>query len=405
MYILFLALSGWIVFQLTLPFFTVLASRIAGRERLNTVTPPPPPRDYACIITAYKNAAITLPLIRSLLQQRSGIFHIYVVADECPPGFDPRTDDGRVSVFQPPAPLRLKLASIRYATERFVRPHNYVLIFDSDNLAHPDFLSELDRYAAAGYRVIQGRRTAKNTNNHIAAADSLGEIYKNYTERYATWLLGSSAVISGSAMATHIDLYLAHLNSPEVQNGWSKGRRALAAEDKILQSFLLKKGETIAFAKNAVCYDEKVQTGAAVETQRSRWLYAYFQNLPNTLQILVTGLLHANWNQFFFGLATSLLPMFIQVALAFVLFLIGLLVAPAVSLMIAVAGWVFVFTVFWTLYLSGESAVARQAMTAVPGFIWRQARALLKMSNPNKNFVPTQHTEAVQVDDVMKQDK
>ena len=404
MLLLFYVLSAIIIFQLTLPFLTVVMSRLVGRERLTPQSGTVEARDYACIITAYKNAAIAIPLVESLLKQSDHRFHIYLVADECPADFSTGIQDNRLTVLLPNPPLRLKVKSIIHATEHFVRKHNYIAIFDADNLVHPDFLKEIDRYAAAGHRTIQGLRTAKNTDNHFAAADSLGELYKNYIERYAPYLLGSSSVISGSGMATETQLYMAYLNSPEIQQGQYLGKRMLQ-EDKILQNFLLKRGETIVYARQAVCYDEKVQTGEAVETQRSRWLFSYFQNLPNTLQILGKGLFSFNWNQFFFGLVTLSLPMFIQLGVAFVLFLVGILLAPAVSVAIVAAVGIFATTVFWTLSLFGEPGVAARALSAIPAFIWRQARALLKMSNPDKNFKHTEHTQFVKLEDVLEKDK
>lgn len=400
MYYLFAAFSGILVFQLVLPFLTVAAARLFGRDTGKTATTDTGKRNYACIITAYKNAAIAIPLVHSLLRQRYPHFHIYLVADECPADFDPGTQDAKLTVFQPDPPLRLKVKSIIYAMERLVRTHDYMAIFDADNLAHPDFLTVIDQYAAAGHHSIQGQRTAKNTDNAFAAADSVGELYKNYIERYAPWLLGSSAVISGSGMAVETGLYRAYLQSPAIQEGQHLGKRMLQ-EDKILQNFLLLRGERIAFAQKAVCYDEKIQNADAVQTQRSRWLFSYFQNLPNTLRILISGILHLDWNRFFFGLVTLSLPMFIQVGLAFLLFVLGWFVAPVWSVALAAAVVVFAFTVLWTLSLSGAPGLVRRAFIAIPAFIWRQMRALLGMRNPDKNFKHTEHTKVVTVDEVL----
>ena len=160
-------LSGLIIFQLILPFITVFLSRWTSGpvlpENGNAVA------DYACIITAYKNAAIAAPLVQSLIRQSYPHFHIYLVADECPPVTIPAHPS--VTVLEPSGPLRLKARSIIYAMEHLVRPHQYIVIFDADNLAHPDFLKETDRYVTAGFTCIQGERTAKNTDNNFAAAD------------------------------------------------------------------------------------------------------------------------------------------------------------------------------------------------------------------------------------------
>ncbi len=397
---LYFAVVALVVFQLVLPFLTILLSRLFGRERAGKHGAIPPPRDYGCIITAYRNAAIAIPLVQSLLQQKYPNFHIYLVADNCPPDFDPNITDDRFTYLQPNPALNLKARSIIYAMDRFVRHHHYTAVFDADNLAHPDFLAIIDQYAAQGHACIQGQRTAKNTDNQFAAADALGEHYKNYIERYAPYLLGSSAVISGSGMATRTDLYRAYLDSPAIQEGQNLGKKMLQ-EDKILQNFLLLRGERIAYARAAICYDEKVETADAVQTQRSRWLFSYFQNLPNTLAILGKGVLRFDWNRLLFGLVTLALPMFIQLGVAFVLFLIGLIVSPLASIFLALAVVVFAANLFWVLALSGHPGLGRRALGAIPAFVGRQAIALLRMGNPSKNFKHTEHKRYVSVDEIL----
>lgn len=407
-YISYLALVAWVVFQLGFPFVTVLGAQLFGsrfatykvapREQFATCKVAPREPDYACIITAYRNAGIARPLVESLLRQSYPQHIIYLVADECP-AFDFGIADVRYVPLRPEPPLRLKVKSIRYAVERFQRPHTHIAVFDADNLAHPLFLEEINRYVQAGQHCIQGQRTAKNLDSDYAAADSLGELYKNYIERYCPTLLGGSAVISGSGMATESALYRAYLDSPEIAAGQHQGKKMLQ-EDKILQNFLLRQDCRIAYAPEAVCFDEKVTSGEAVQTQRARWLFSYFQNIPNALGILRRGLLRGSWNQAFFGIVTLALPMFLQLGLAAVLALVGLWVAPRASAVLAGAVLVFAGTVLWTLRLSGAPQAVWQAIWAMPQFVWRQARALVKMNNPNKHFKHTEHNKYVSVDEV-----
>lgn len=398
-----------IVAHLITPFLTTLFARLIGRDGRHAQSKSV---DFGCIITAYRNAEIARPLVASLLKQTHGLYHVYLVADECPPDFTLGLDDHRVSVILPEAPLRLKAKSIIEAMRQSVRKHDFIVIFDADNLAHPNFLEEISHYVGAGFLCVQGRRTAKNTDNSFAAADSLGEIYKNHIERYAPFLLGGSSVISGSGMATETALYQAYLDGPEIQAGRHLGKKMLQ-EDKILQNFLVQRGIRIAYAIHAVCYDEKVQSGEAVETQRSRWLYSYFQNLPNAFGLLVQGMKRLNWNQLYFGWITSAPPMFIQVGLALILLVINLIfwpedggfsrfiwhVAPLIALLI------FAGNVFWTLSLSGAPDAVWRAVGAMPAFVWRQFRGLFKMRNPNKHFKHTEHTQYVSVDEVLKKEE
>jgi cellulose synthase/poly-beta-1,6-N-acetylglucosamine synthase-like glycosyltransferase len=399
----YLIFAGLIVFQLILPFLTVLFSQLFGRERLNTAQNLEAKNfDYGCIITAYRNSAIAKPLIQSLLQQKHQNFVIYLVADECPE-VDFGINDARF-VYLRPEPLRLKAKSIIHAMENYLRPHDYTVVFDADNLAHPDFISEINKYSNSGFRAIQGQRTAKNLDSTLAAADSLGELYKNFIERYAPYLNGGSAVISGSGMAVETNLYWEYLRCPEIEQGkhlWKK----MLQEDKILQNFLLRRNETIGYAWNAICYDEKVETLEGVQTQRSRWLFSYFQNVPNALGILRRGLFNFSINQLYFGLVTISLPMFMQLALALGLAVLGLFLSPKMTLILVVSVVIFALNVLWTMKLSDAPPAVWNAIKATPAFIWRQFTGMFKMSDPNKNFKHSEHTKMVSVEDLLGKNK
>jgi len=395
-----------IAIQLVYPFVTVLLAQLFGGKtyELKPIRPSsitsPPIHHFACIITAYRNAVITYPLVESLLRQTHSNLTIYLVADECP-DFDFGLDDPRFVVLRPSEPLRLKAKSLLLAMDNFRHPHDFVAVFDADNLAHPKFLEELNRFADAGFRCIQGQRLAKNLDTTYAALDSMGEHYKNYIEREVPFRLGGSAVISGSGMATESVLYRTYLTSPEIEQGKHQWKKMLQ-EDKILQNFLLRRGERIAYARRAIVFDEKVETGEAVETQRSRWLFSYFQNMPNALGILLSGIWGLNLNQLYFGFVTLVLPMFIQLGLAMVLAAIAFFVAPIWSIVLLAALVIFSLNILWSLRLDGAPPEVWNALWQVPKFMLRQFAGLLKMRDPNKHFKHTEHRKIVSVDEIAR---
>jgi cellulose synthase/poly-beta-1,6-N-acetylglucosamine synthase-like glycosyltransferase len=193
--------------------------------------------------------------------------------------------------------------------------------------------------------------------------------------------------------------YKAYLASPEIERGKEQWKKMLQ-EDKILQNFILRQNKKIAYARKALVYDEKVDTGAAVETQRSRWLFSYFQNLPNSAGILLRGLSGLRWNQLYFGFVTLVLPMFIQVGLALGLALLGLFIQPAWSLALVAALGFFAAGVLLSLKWDGAPAAVWDAVWNVPKFILRQFTGLFKMANPNKNFQHTEHRKMVSIEEI-----
>ncbi len=397
----FYILSGFIIFFLILPFLVVLFGSlfkdpIDKRRKYNTR---PSNFDFANIITAYRNADIAEPLVQSLLEQKNVKQHIYLVADNA--NLKNWTlQHENLTILQPEQALNLKIKSVIYATERFVRPHQYTIIWDADNLAHPNFLEEINKYANAGYVAIQGQRTAKNFDTRIAGADALGEYYKNFIERLLPPRIGSSSVISGSGMAVRTDIYNSYLYGKNIQEGQKKYRKMMQ-EDKILQNHLLNSEKRIMFAEKAICYDEKITSAQAVETQRSRWLFSYFQNIPNSLGFILKGFFTLNWNKFLFGLLTFAPPLFIIVGLAGCTFLAALVLDPRIAWAIFIAGSIFVLNIFLSLVISEAPKSVFASLSAIPQFIWRQFLGLFKMVNPDKNFKPTDNKQTVRVNELI----
>jgi cellulose synthase/poly-beta-1,6-N-acetylglucosamine synthase-like glycosyltransferase len=363
---------------------------------------PPETKDrktFGIIITAYRNWEISVPLVQSLLKQDyAGKFRVYLVADHCPPAKYPIEDD-RLSVFWPKPTLNLKAKSIIYAAERFESEYDQIIVFDADNLAAPHFLHWINRYAQLGYKAVQGQRTAKNLDTFYARADAAGEFYKNYTDRELPFRLGASSVISGSGMSVEREVYLGYLQSREIQEGQHLWKKMLQ-EDKILQNYLVRQNFRIAYAPEAVLFDEKVSNGEAVETQRSRWLYSYFQNIPNALGLIRRSLGNGSFNQFWFGWVAIAPPLFIQILLAGLFAILGLIFYTPVFYLMLIGGIVFVGNIPLSLYLSDAPAAVRSVFWRLPVFAWRQFRSLGKIKDPNKNFKHTEHQKMVSLDDL-----
>jgi cellulose synthase/poly-beta-1,6-N-acetylglucosamine synthase-like glycosyltransferase len=399
--LIFYIISGIFLFFLLFPFFTVIFSLFTKDKTLEKQQgKPQKDYDFANIITAYKNADIAKPLIESLLMQGHKRHHIYLVADNADVSHW-QIQHEKLTVLSPKEALNLKVKSIIHARENYVRQHDYAVIWDADNLAHPRFLETINTYANAGHKAIQGQRTAKNLDTLMAAADSLGEFYKNYIERLVPPLLGSSTVISGSGMAVEQEMYDAYLFGKDIAEGKNKGKKMLQ-EDKILQNHIVGEGERIFYAQKAICYDEKVTSANQVETQRSRWLFSYFQNIPNSTGFILRGVCSLNWNKFFFGLMTASLPLFILLGFSGMLFLLGLFIDVKISFLLAIAVLVFIGNIFLCLYLSKVPPMVWKAVRAIPTFVLKQFSALFKMVNPDKNFHHSEHTVVVSIDKILQ---
>jgi cellulose synthase/poly-beta-1,6-N-acetylglucosamine synthase-like glycosyltransferase len=385
-----------LVFYACFPAVSLLAASVTRRR---SVLLTGREQSIACIITAYKQCKIALPQIESLLRQRYGSFHIYLVADHYAGRLEV-TPHPALTILYPEPYLNSKVLSIKYAMDRFGRAHDAVLILDADNLLHPDALAYLNSYLESGFVAVQGQRTAKNLDTTMAVLDALGELYYNTTQRETPFRIGSSATIAGSGMAVSFDFF-----SRYIQRMFGEGKQFEIAEDKLLQMMLAESRHRIAWCREALIFDEKVAHGSQIQRQRTRWIRSWFQHWGTAMRMTGNGLLRFDWNMFYFGLMLSFPPMFILTGGLVFTALAGIPVDMYIT-MAAVAG-LLVFTLQFVLALAVAKAPAPfwRVLPSIPALVWRQILAVLKIKASKKDFLATDHSKTVGIDEVWEKRK
>ncbi len=373
------------------PAVSLFLSAFPPRKKLPAGTEE---HSFACIITAYKDVNIALPQIRSILRQRYSNYHIYLVGDHCVKP-DNLPSDERLTILFPDPYLNSKVLSIKYAMDHFVHEPNAILILDSDNLLQEQALDRLNRYLLAGYTAVQGQRTAKNLDTTVAALDALGELYYNVIQRDTPFLIGSSATIAGSGMCVRTTFFRSY-----VDRMFSEGKQFEIAEDKLLQMMLVQSGHRIAYCREALIFDEKVTHGNQVQRQRTRWIRSWFQHWSTAIRLMGSGLVHFDWNVFYFGLMLSFPPMFLLVAGLLFIASAGLILNPLMSLLCLAGLGIFSLQFFAALLKSPAPAPIWKAIPKIPVFVWRQVLAVMKIQASKNDFMATDHTENTEIEDV-----
>lgn len=397
LHIILLAVQVFVIFFLLLPFFNLFFSLFIPKKKLRKNFDKK--HDFAAVITAYKEIDIAIPCIDSILKQKYENYVIYLVADQCDiSGVNIQSD--KLVILNPQEKLGSKVKSIKHAIANFKRKHDAIIIFDPDNLAHPQMFSKMNLYFNNGYKAVQGRRTAKNVDTVYACLDAMGEYYYNYVTKYAPYKLRSSSPIAGSGMALDYDLYIEHLNNQEISSNINK---VIVAEDKLLQAEIVAKGFEIAFARDAIIYDEKVSSGAQVERQRTRWINSYFKYSIKAVQIIFQGIFRFNWNQFLFGLNIFLPPLFLLILSSGFFFILNFFVDKQMFIVWLCALAIFFLNFNTALLLSNVEKEIWKSMWGIPLFMFNQIMALLKIKRSNKEFMETEHTKLVTIDDVLAQ--
>lgn len=346
--------------------------------------------DFGLIITAHQETDFVPPLVDSILKQTYPHFQAYIIADDCPPGVL-GFPDTRVSVLEPSPALHSKIKSIHYALDHFQRRHDAFIIVDVDNLLHPSFLETMNAYFRKGYKVVQADFKPKNTDTHFARLDAIGDMFNFFVEREARMRLGLSSAIWGAGIAIECDLYR-EIEYADLLGGF----------DKKLQAHLAQHVRRIAFAPEAILYDEKVITGQSLENQRTRWLNSYFKYFGESFAILLNGLKKADFNLVYFGYNTIRPPLFIVFGGALACLAVDYFVRPdlAIAWLLILLSFVLSFIVI--VIMKGKTMRYLQTLVLMPLFVLRQVAALFKIKKAKRSFLKTRHERLIYIDDLVK---
>jgi len=377
-------------FNLILPLFLFIAKSILAKE-----APRPLPEseyDYAIIVTAYEQTTLLPSVVDSILKLDYKNYLVYIVADNC----DISTlnfNSSAVIVLRPEEVLASNTKSHFYAIKNFKREHDFLTIIDSDNLVEPQYLNELNRFFNAGYIAVQGVRAAKNLNTSYACLDEAGDMYYRFIDRKLLYEVGSSASLAGSGMAFTTAYYRECLEFLNIKG---------AGFDKALQMEILNRGKRIAFAENAIVYDEKTSKSGQLVNQRARWINTWFKYAGQGVKLIGSGLYNLNWNQFLCGIVFSRPPLFIIVGLTFLSMVLDLFVAPVMLLF-----WLFAIVSFFLIFFTAlrhfrATKAIYRALVNIPRFIFLQVLSLMKVRSANKISTATVHYHDSTIDQVDK---
>jgi cellulose synthase/poly-beta-1,6-N-acetylglucosamine synthase-like glycosyltransferase len=392
-----IALTVFITFQVLLiihllfPGILLLFKKIFRNPLVNTqFINPDFEVDYAIIVTAYEQITLIPSVVNSILQLNYKNYLIYVVADKCDISTLNFLDE-RVIILRPEDTLSNNIKSHFYAIDRFVRPHERLTIIDSDNLVDPEYLNELNKIFLHGYEAVQGVREAKNLNTNYACLDAAGDIYYRYIDRELLFKAGSSASLSGSGMAFTTRLYKDCLENL-VNSG--------AGFDKILQYEIVVRKLKIAFADQAIVYDEKTSKSDQLVKQRARWINTWFKFFILGLKLNMTGIVNLNRNQFLFSIMLLRPPLFILFFLSFVCFAINSLIMPLASLVWFVSAIIFMAMFYQSLNYFKADRRIYDSLKSVPKFMFYQVLALFKAKKANELSVATKHDQDAKISDL-----
>lgn len=393
LYVLFVAIQVLLAAYLLQPALLLVVYAVLSLFKKKQISASADDKSFsfAVIVTAHKNLQLVPPLVDSVLRQTYGHFKVYVVADNCEQTDIGYNNHAQVKVLAPEKPLNAKIRSIDHAINNFDEAHDVLIILDADNLLHPDYLSVLNTYFNKGYRAVQTNMLAKNNDSTYAKLDAAGNYFSNFTDRRMRMEMGLSANIWGLGIALETSLY----KEVVYQN-------FLGGFDKKIQADIVKLIPQLAYAEDAIVYDEKIDSGDALETQRTRWINAYFKYFKYGWNVFVTGLKRGSFNLMFFGFNLLRPPLFLQISAALFFAVLNLFIAP--QLAFAWIGALMLFPLSFLIIvavMSTDKGVV-SSLLYLPLVFLRQLRAFLHIGRANKAFLQTQNNKVIYIEDLLK---
>jgi cellulose synthase/poly-beta-1,6-N-acetylglucosamine synthase-like glycosyltransferase len=364
----------------------LLTFALAGRLRPEPAVPGVTGRlrRVLVMLPAYREDAVIVDSAAAALRQTYPRDHleVVVIADSLQPETLDQLRQLPIWVVPVSFDVSTKAKALQSALGHLPAAYDVAVVLDADNHMAVDCLFRLLAPFDRGFRAVQGHRVAKNLNTSVAILDAVSEEINNHLFRRGHRALGLSAALIGSGMAFDYALLRAVLPRVQVVSGF----------DKEMECVLLRDGVEIEYAPRALIYDEKVQSAAVFEKQRTRWLAAQLRILRENIGPGFAALLRGNVDYFDKAFQALLLPR---------LMLLGSLVVLAV-LAAAVGGWwvaavagLQLALLLLTFYLSVPDTlrplVGVKELLRLPPLFFRFVRSLFKVGRAKKQFIHTPH--------------
>lgn len=255
----------------------------------SVATSAPKEHSIAVFIPAYKEDAVIIPVAKEALKQSYTNYTVVVIADSLKRETLEQLSQLPIQLVEVNFEESTKVKALQMALNQLKTNYDIAVVLDADNVMEADFLSKINSAYSQGFKAIQGKRLAKNTDGSFALLDAISESINNNIYNLGQITLGFSARLVGSAMAFEYQLFASLIHDSTAIGGF----------DKELELKLLEKRTFIHYLDNAVVWDEKVSKGAVFAKQRTRWLSAqYFYLSTYGFRALVALLKEGNFDYF-----------------------------------------------------------------------------------------------------------
>lgn len=245
---------------------------------------------YGVVICARNEEKVIGNLIDSIQAQSydSRLVQIFVAADNCTDSTAEICRRKGCTVYERNDPEHARKGyAMQFLFEQIGRDYGIesfdgYIVFDADNLLHPDFITELNKAFDTGAGVVVGYRNTKNFDrNFISAGYGIHFMRSVVTYHRPRVWLHTSTHIAGTGFV---------IASRLLKDGW---RYTCLTEDTQFTLNSVAAGEYIAFCEDAEFFDEQPYELRVMARQRIRWIkgrmYSFFSTLPGLFKGIFTN--------------------------------------------------------------------------------------------------------------------
>jgi len=396
--------------QLIIVFFTLYYFIIAffGIHKKNENKILTPKNTFAVIVAAHNEEQVIGQLIENLrvLNYPRELYNIYVVADNCKDKTATIAQSAGATVFERFNPeQRGKGYAMEWIFEKLLaqkKQYDAVVVFDADNLVHPNFLLEMNNRLCKGEKVIQGYLDAKNPNDTwITATFAISFWVVNHIWHLAKYNLGLSSVLGGTGMCISTDILK--------KFGW--GATCLTEDMEFTMKVLLI-GIRTTWAHDAIVYDEKPLTFKQSWNQRKRWAQGHFDVAGRYIPKLLLEGIKRRDIRLFDGVLHLVQPYFLLLSTTFILLsylyhitpfytnILYMVLPIEIWTIIAIGQYVFPIIILAKIQVNWKTWFY---LIFYPIFIysWIPITILGFLHRNNRNWSHTQHTRSLSYRDIL----
>ena len=260
--------------------------------------PDPNPNRLAVLICARNEEKVIARLIRSLREQTydKSLYQIFVVADNCDDKTAAIARNAGATVYERFNPTeRGKGYALNYLIHKVWEDfgHGYFdgfVVFDADNYANCEFLTEINKVFTGGYDVVTAYRNSPNYTTNFRTA-GMGM----YFLRDATIMNRARAKIGCNTCVTGTGFLFSERLAAE-NDGWPF--HTLTEDGEFTMNNVCK-GVSTSYAHDAIFYDEQPYEARDSWNQRVRWCKGGLQIFKIYLGRLMRGIFSKRSLSFF----------------------------------------------------------------------------------------------------------